>query len=71
MTCNLIIYLLIPYKFIINHRNDIPAFVQETNNTMYTYDTNLHKAFRTSHGLKIEIGNNSCFLQSLQMVKKQ
>ena len=37
---------------IINHMNDIPAFVQETNITMYTNDTNLHKAFRTSHPLK-------------------
>ena len=37
--------MLIPYKFIINHMNDIPAFVQETNITMYTNDTNLHKAF--------------------------
>ena len=48
MTCNLtgdMIYMLIPYKFIINHMNDIPAFVQETND-------NLHKAFRTSHTLK-------------------
>ena len=32
--------------------NDIPPFVQETNITMYTDDTNLHKAFRTSHALK-------------------
>ena len=55
MTCNLtgdIIYMLIPYKFINKHMNDIPAFVQETNITMYTNDTNLHKAFRTSHALK-------------------
>ena len=57
MTCNLtgdIIYMhmLIPYKFIINHMNDILAFVQETNITMYTNDKNLHKAFQTSHILK-------------------
>ena len=52
MTCNLTGDMLIPYKFIIKHMNDIPAFVQKTNITMYTNDTNLLKAFRTSHALK-------------------
>ena len=35
--------------------NDLPAFVQEANIAMYTDDTSLHKAFRTSHELKEEI----------------
>ena len=43
--------MLIPYKFIIKHMNDIPAFVQKTNITMYTND----KAFRTSHAWKYGI----------------
>ena len=35
--------------------NDLPAFVQEANITMYADDTTLHKAFRTSRELKGEI----------------
>ena len=35
--------------------NDLPAFVQEANITMYVDDTSLHKAFRTSHEFKEEI----------------
>ena len=35
--------------------NDLPAFVQQANITMYADDTCLHKAFRTSHELKEEI----------------
>ena len=36
--------------------NDLSAFVQEANITMYADDTSLHKAFfRTSHELKEEI----------------
>ena len=35
--------------------NDIPAFVQETNITMYSDDTSLHKAFWTSDALKLEM----------------
>ena len=34
---------------------DLPAFVQESNTTMYADDTSLHKAFRTSYELKEEI----------------
>ena len=47
--------MLIPYKFIINLMNDIPAFVQETNITMYTNDTSIWNI------TSIEIGNDSCF----------
>ena len=57
-TCNFtgdMVYMLIRYKFIINHMNDIPAFVQETNITMYSDDTNLQKAFRTSRAVKQEM----------------
>ena len=35
--------------------NDLPAFVQEANITMYTDDTSLHKAFRASHELEEEM----------------
>ena len=35
--------------------NDLAAFVQEANITMYTDDTSLHKAFQTSHELKEEM----------------
>ena len=35
--------------------NDLPAFIQEANITMYADDTSLHKAFRTSHELKEEM----------------
>ena len=35
--------------------NDLLAFVQEANITMYAYDTSLHKAFQTSHELKEEM----------------
>ena len=46
--------ILGPLLFII-YMNDLPAFVQEANITMYADDTSLHKAFRTSHELKDEI----------------
>ena len=35
--------------------NDLPAFVQEANITMYADDTSLHKALRTSHELEKEM----------------
>ena len=35
--------------------NDLPAFVQEANITMYADATSLHKAYRTLHELKEEI----------------
>ena len=35
--------------------NDLPAFVQEANITMYADDTSLDKAFRTSQGLQEEM----------------
>ena len=37
---------------LIIYMNDLPAFVQEANITMYADDTSLHKAFRTSRQLK-------------------
>ena len=37
------------------YMNDPPAFIQEANITMYADDTNLHKAFQTSHELKREM----------------
>ena len=37
------------------YMNDLPAFIQEANITMYADDTSLHKAFRTSHELKDEM----------------
>ena len=43
-----------PLLFII-YMNDLSAFVQEANTTMYADDTSLHKAFRTSHELKEEM----------------
>ena len=46
--------ILGPLLFII-FMNDLPAFVQEASITMYTDDTSLHKAFRTSYELKEEI----------------
>ena len=46
--------ILRPLLFII-YMNDLPAFVQEANITMYADDTSLHKAYRTSHQLKEEI----------------
>ena len=46
--------ILGPLLFII-YMNDLPAFVQEVNITMYADDKSLHKAFRTSHELKEEI----------------
>ena len=41
--------------------NDLPAFVQEANITMYADDTSLDKAFRTSQELQEEM-----FLLSLK-----
>ena len=35
--------------------NDLPAFVQESNITMYADDTSLDKAFRTSKELQEEM----------------
>ena len=46
--------ILGPLLFII-YVNDLPAFVQEANITMYADDTSLHNAFRTSYELKEEI----------------
>ena len=38
--------ILGPLHFII-YMNDLPAFVQEANTTMYADDTSLHEAFQT------------------------
>ena len=46
--------ILGPLLFII-YMNDLPAFIQEANITMYDDDTSLYKAFRTSHELKEEM----------------
>ena len=46
--------MLGPFFFII-YMNDLSAFVQEANITMYADNTSLHKAFQTSHELKEEI----------------
>ena len=46
--------ILGPLLFII-YVNDLSAFVQEANITMYADNTSLHKAFQTSHELKEEI----------------
>ena len=43
-----------PLLFIF-YMNDLPAFVQEANITMYADDTSLDKAFRTSQELKEKI----------------
>ena len=40
--------------------NDLPAFVKEANITMYTDDTSLDKAFRTSQELKEEMISAFC-----------
>ena len=47
-------FIIGPLRFII-YMNDLPAFVQEANITMYIDDTSLHKAFRISHELKEEM----------------
>ena len=46
--------ILGPLLFII-YMNDLPAFVQDANITMYADDTSLNKAFRTSQELKEEM----------------
>ena len=46
--------ILGPLLFII-YMNDLPAFVQEANITMYADDTSLHKVFRTLYELNEEI----------------
>ena len=46
--------ILGPLLFII-YMNDLLAFVREANITIYTDDTSLHKAFRTSEELKEEM----------------
>ena len=46
--------ILRPLPFII-YRNDLPAFVQKANITMYADDTSLDKAFRISQELKEEM----------------
>ena len=46
--------ILGPLLFII-YLNDLPAFVQEANITMYTDDTSLDKAFQTSQELNKEM----------------
>ena len=49
--------------------NDLSAFVQKANITMYADDTSLDKAFRTSQELKEEM--IPAFSKVLQIVKKQ
>ena len=68
--------ILGPFLFII-YMNDLPAFVQEANITMYADVTSLDKAFRTSQELKEEmipafskvckwLGNNKLSLNTVK-----